>query len=146
MARLPSPDHIRALEAAALAEPRPAMTPIEIHALAARSDKIRQIVAELDVHFAEIEANIAVLNALLATAEVPGDEDIRLSGGYTYNAETVVAPRPGQPLRPCAYVAPRRTPALVALCEQLSQARRAGTGPPWATRSSPTPALHELSP
>ena len=67
------------------------MTPIEIHALAARSDKIGQIVAELDVHFAEIEANIAVLNALLATAEVPGDEDIRLSGGYTYNAETVVA-------------------------------------------------------
>ena len=40
-----------------------------------REDKIRQIVAELDVQVAEVEANIAVLKALLAEAEVPGDED-----------------------------------------------------------------------
>jgi len=40
-----------------------------------REDKIRQIVAELDVQVAEVEANIAVLKALLAEDEVTGDED-----------------------------------------------------------------------
>jgi cell division protein ZapA (FtsZ GTPase activity inhibitor) len=40
-----------------------------------REDKIRQIVAELDVQVAEVEANIAVLKALLVQDEVPGDED-----------------------------------------------------------------------
>ena len=40
-----------------------------------REDKIRQIVAELDVQVAEVEANIAVLKALLADGEVPGEED-----------------------------------------------------------------------
>jgi len=40
-----------------------------------REDKIRQIVAELDVQVAEVEANITVLKALLAEGEVPGDED-----------------------------------------------------------------------
>ena len=40
-----------------------------------RDDKIRQVVAELDVQVAEVEANIAVLKALLAEGEVPGDED-----------------------------------------------------------------------
>jgi len=43
--------------------------------MSAREDKIRQIVAELDVHVAEVEANIAVLKALLADGEVPGEED-----------------------------------------------------------------------
>ena len=40
-----------------------------------REDKIRQLVAELDVQVAEVEANIAVLKALLADSEVPGEED-----------------------------------------------------------------------
>jgi hypothetical protein len=40
-----------------------------------REDKIRRIVAELDVQVAEVEANIAVLKALLAEGEVPGNED-----------------------------------------------------------------------
>jgi len=43
--------------------------------MSAREDEIRQIVAELDVHVAEVEANIAVLKALLADGEVPGEED-----------------------------------------------------------------------
>ena len=38
----------------------------------ARDDKIRQVVAELDVHIAEVEASVAVLKALLADDEVPG--------------------------------------------------------------------------
>ena len=40
--------------------------------MSAREDKIRQVVAELDVQVAEVEANIAVLKALLAEDEVPG--------------------------------------------------------------------------
>jgi hypothetical protein len=40
-----------------------------------REDKIRQIVAELDVQVAEVEANIAVLKALLVEDEVPQEED-----------------------------------------------------------------------
>ena len=43
--------------------------------MTAREDKIRQIVAELDVQVAEVEANIAVLKVLLADGEVPGKED-----------------------------------------------------------------------
>jgi hypothetical protein len=39
-----------------------------------REDKIRQVVAELDVHVAEVEASVAVLKALLADREVPGEE------------------------------------------------------------------------
>jgi len=42
--------------------------------VSARDDKIRQVVAELDVQVAEVEARIAVLKALLAEGEVPGDE------------------------------------------------------------------------
>ena len=38
-------------------------------------DKIRQAVAELEVHVTEVEARIAVLKALLADDEVPGEED-----------------------------------------------------------------------
>ena len=40
-----------------------------------REDKIRRVVAALDVQVAEVEANIAVLKALLAEDEIPGDED-----------------------------------------------------------------------
>jgi hypothetical protein len=40
-----------------------------------REDKIRRVVAELDVQVAEVEANITVLKALLAEDEVPGEED-----------------------------------------------------------------------
>jgi hypothetical protein len=40
-----------------------------------RDDKIRQAVAELDVHVAEVEARIAILKALLADDEVPDEED-----------------------------------------------------------------------
>jgi len=43
--------------------------------MSAREDKIRRVVAELDVQVAEVEANIAVLKALLADGEVPGEED-----------------------------------------------------------------------
>jgi hypothetical protein len=43
--------------------------------MSARDAEIRRVVAELDVQVAEIEANIAVLKALLAEGEVPGDED-----------------------------------------------------------------------
>ena len=45
--------------------------------MTARDDKLRQVVAELDVQVAEVEANIAVLKALLAGDEVPGEEDPR---------------------------------------------------------------------
>ena len=41
----------------------------------ARGDEIRRVVAELDVHIAEVEARIAVLKALLADDEVPAGED-----------------------------------------------------------------------
>ena len=40
-----------------------------------RDDKIRQAVAELEVHIAEVEAGIAVLKALLADDEVPCEEN-----------------------------------------------------------------------
>jgi hypothetical protein len=40
-----------------------------------REDKIRRVVAELDVHMAEVEASMAVLKALLAEDEVSGEED-----------------------------------------------------------------------
>jgi hypothetical protein len=40
-----------------------------------RVDKIRQIVGELDVHVAEVEASIAALKAHLADGEVPKEED-----------------------------------------------------------------------
>ena len=43
--------------------------------MSARDDKIKQVVAELDVHIAGVEANIAILKALLADDEVPGEED-----------------------------------------------------------------------
>jgi hypothetical protein len=42
--------------------------------MSARDDKIRQVVAELDAHLAEVEASVAVLKALLADDEVPEEE------------------------------------------------------------------------
>jgi hypothetical protein len=42
----------------------------------ARDDEIRRVVAELDVHVAEVEADLAALKALLADDEVPGQEDL----------------------------------------------------------------------
>jgi len=43
--------------------------------MSARDDKIRQVVAELDAHVAEVEAGLAVLKALLASDEVPEEEE-----------------------------------------------------------------------
>jgi hypothetical protein len=45
--------------------------------MTARDDKIRQVVAELEVHIAEVEASVTVLKALLADDEAPGEEDPR---------------------------------------------------------------------
>jgi transcriptional regulator with XRE-family HTH domain len=54
-AGLPAPDEIRALEAAALAEPRKTMTPAQIRVRA----------AEAIIHLREVAAKIAELSALL---------------------------------------------------------------------------------
>ena len=43
----------------------------------ARDDEIRRVVAELDVRIAEVEASVAVLKALLADGDVPGEDDPR---------------------------------------------------------------------
>ena len=43
--------------------------------MSTRDDEIRRVVAELDAHIAEIEASVTVLKALLASDEVPGDEE-----------------------------------------------------------------------
>jgi len=43
--------------------------------LSTRDDKIKQVVAELDVHIAEVEANVAVLKALLASDEIPEEKE-----------------------------------------------------------------------
>jgi hypothetical protein len=42
--------------------------------MSARDDEIRRLVAELEVHVAEVEARLAVLKALLADDEVPEEE------------------------------------------------------------------------
>jgi len=44
--------------------------------MSAREDEIRRLVAELDAHLAEVEARVAVLKALLADGEVPGEKDL----------------------------------------------------------------------
>ena len=41
----------------------------------ARDDEIRRVVAEIEIQIAEVEASVAVLKALLADGEVPGEED-----------------------------------------------------------------------
>jgi hypothetical protein len=43
--------------------------------MTARDDKIRQVMAELDRHIAEVEANVAILKELLADNEAPTEED-----------------------------------------------------------------------
>ncbi len=43
--------------------------------MSARDDEIRRVVAELDVHLAEVEGSVAALKALLADDEVPGEKD-----------------------------------------------------------------------
>jgi hypothetical protein len=43
--------------------------------MSTRDDQIRRVVAELDAHIAEVEASVAVLKALLAGDEVPGEEE-----------------------------------------------------------------------
>jgi hypothetical protein len=44
--------------------------------MSTRDEEIRRVVAELDVHVAAVEANLAVLKALLADDEVPGEGDL----------------------------------------------------------------------
>jgi hypothetical protein len=44
--------------------------------MSTRDDEIRRVVAELDVHVAKVEANLAVLKALLADDEVPEERDL----------------------------------------------------------------------
>ena len=41
----------------------------------ARDDEIRRVVAEIEIHIAEVEASVAVLKALVADGEIPGGED-----------------------------------------------------------------------
>jgi hypothetical protein len=43
--------------------------------MSARDDEIRRVMAELDVHIAEVEASVAVQKALLARDEVPGEDN-----------------------------------------------------------------------
>ena len=43
--------------------------------MSARDDEIRRVMAELDVHIAEVEASVAVLKALLAGDEISGEEN-----------------------------------------------------------------------
>jgi len=42
--------------------------------MSARDDEIRRVVAQLDIHIAEVEASVATLKELLASDEVPGEE------------------------------------------------------------------------
>jgi hypothetical protein len=42
--------------------------------MSARDDEIRRVVAELDIHIAEVEASVAVLKTLLADDEAPGED------------------------------------------------------------------------
>jgi hypothetical protein len=43
--------------------------------MTARDDEISRLVAELDVHVAEVEASVAALKALLADDDVSEEED-----------------------------------------------------------------------
>ena len=63
-ARLPGPDQVRALEAAALARPGKAMTPAEIHALATAAIG----------HLHEVAGKLGELSALLG-GDQPGEDE-----------------------------------------------------------------------
>ena len=41
----------------------------------ARDDEIRRVVAEIEIHIAEVEASVAVLKTLVADGEVRDEED-----------------------------------------------------------------------
>jgi hypothetical protein len=43
--------------------------------MSARDDEIRRVVAELEVHVAEVEANLAALKTLMVGGEAPDEED-----------------------------------------------------------------------
>ena len=43
--------------------------------MTARDEEIRQVVAELDAHVAEVEASVAALKKLLADDDIPEEED-----------------------------------------------------------------------
>ena len=43
--------------------------------MSTRDDQVRQVVAELDAHVAEVEASVAALKALLADGEVPAGQE-----------------------------------------------------------------------
>lgn len=48
--------------------------------MTAREDEIRQVLAELDIHIAEVEASVTALKALLANDEAPKDEGLKDEG------------------------------------------------------------------
>jgi hypothetical protein len=43
--------------------------------MTARDDEIRRVVAELELHIAEVETSVAALKGLLADDELPEEED-----------------------------------------------------------------------
>ena len=43
--------------------------------MTAREDEIRRLVAELDAHVAEVEASVAALKTLLASDQVPKEQE-----------------------------------------------------------------------
>jgi hypothetical protein len=43
--------------------------------MSTRDDKIRQVVAELDTHIAEVEASVATLKALLADDDAAEEQE-----------------------------------------------------------------------
>jgi hypothetical protein len=45
--------------------------------MTARDDEIRRVLAELDAHIAEVQANVTTLKALLADDEAPADQGPR---------------------------------------------------------------------
>jgi hypothetical protein len=86
--------------------------------VSARDDEIRRVVAELDVHIAEVEASVAVLKALLADGDVPGEEDPRLrweAACKRVDAPSFFAPSLAYRGGACGYAASRSPAGLGAL-------------------------------